>query len=65
MRVKVIRAFVDKETGQGYNDGDHYETYETPDASRASELHEAGFLSKPPSMKAPAKKAPTRKAASK
>lgn len=62
MRVKVIRAFVDKETGQGYNDGDHYET---SDAGRASELHEAGFLSKPPAVKAPAKKAPTRKAASK
>ena len=62
MRVKVIRAFVDKETGQGYNDGDHYET---SDAGRAAELQEAGFLSKPPSMKAPAKKAPTRKVASK
>lgn len=62
MRVKVIRAFVDKETGQGYNDGDHYET---SDAGRVAELHEAGFLSKPPSMKAPAKKAPARKAATK
>ena len=62
MRVKVIRAFVDKETGQGYNDGDHYET---SDVGRAAELHEAGFLSKPPSVKAPAKKAPTRKAAPK
>ena len=62
MRVKVIRAFVDKETGQGYNDGDHYET---SDAGRAAELHEAGFLSKPPSMKAPAKKAPAIKAVSK
>ena len=62
MRVKVIRAFVDKETGQGYNDGDHYET---SDAGRVAELHEAGFLSKPPAVKAPAKKAPSRKAATK
>ena len=62
MRGKVIRAFVDTATGQGHNDGDNYET---SDAGRVAELHEAGFLSKPPAVKAPAKKAPARKAATK
>lgn len=45
MRVEVIRAFVDKETGQGYNVGD---TYETQDDTRIAELYKGGFVAKPP-----------------
>ena len=47
MRVKVIRAFVDKKTGRGYNEGETYEA----DATRAAELHKAGFTTKPPATK--------------
>lgn len=65
MRVKVIRAFVDKETGQGYNVGDHYEN---ADAERVTSLYEAGFVERPKELKVSAKEAAakrTRKAASK
>lgn len=62
MRVQVIRAFVDKKTGQGYNAGSQYET---EDAARVTELHMQGFTAAPATVnKAPAKRtARTRKAA--
>lgn len=57
MRVTVIRAFVDKETGQGYNIG---EDYENADVMRVTDLYEAGFLSKPSELKSVAKRKTTR-----
>lgn len=44
MRVTVIRAFVDKESGQGYNVGD---AYESENLVRVRALANLGFTEKP------------------
>lgn len=48
MRVQVVRAFIDKITGQGYNDGS---TYESEDTQRLQELYDGGYTSRPPAKK--------------
>ena len=45
MRVEVIRAFIDKVTGQGYNEGS---TYESEDTKRLQELFDKGYTARPP-----------------
>jgi len=43
MRVKVLRAFIDKTTGRGYGIGEDYEAGQ----ARLMALHKSGFVSKP------------------
>lgn len=65
MRVNVIRAFIDKKTGQGYNAGS---VYETDDAARAQGLYKSGFVTAPSvekKAKAPAKRTTAKKAVAK
>lgn len=41
MKIKVIRAFIDKNTGEPYNRGD---IFESTDKARIKELRAAGYL---------------------
>lgn len=41
MKIKVIKAFFDKNTGEPYNTG---ETYDSTDKKRISELQTNGYL---------------------
>lgn len=45
MRVDVLKAFIDKETGQGYNVGG---TYSSDSDVRLTALANLGYTSKPP-----------------
>lgn len=45
MRVLVIKAFIDKQTGVPYNAGYYYES---DDLERIKELQELGYLEKVP-----------------
>lgn len=42
--MRVIKAFVDKDTGKGYSTGG---MYESKDSKRIAFLYEQGFISKP------------------
>lgn len=55
MRVPVIRAFVDKNTGKPYNAG---YVFESGSAKRITELQELGFLLKSNAADAPAQTIP-------
>lgn len=53
MKTKVLRAFIDRETGTGYNAGD---TYESSASGRLDELAAGGYIEviAPRSKKPPA-----------
>jgi hypothetical protein len=45
MKIKVVRAFIDRHTGRPYNPG---YVYESNDLDRVAELQEAGYLERIP-----------------
>jgi|GEM_PF-2918914 hypothetical protein len=45
MKLKVIKAFIDRYTGKPYNPG---YVYETDDIERIQQLQEAGYLERVP-----------------
>lgn len=45
MRLKAIRAFIDRYTGKPYNPGD---IYESDSVERIKQLQEAGYLERVP-----------------
>jgi hypothetical protein len=52
--MKVLKAFVDKDTRKGYNKGD---TFVSKDSERVSYLAELGYIVKPKEEEKPQKKA--------
>ncbi|MGE6516641.1 hypothetical protein [Lysinibacillus sphaericus] len=55
----VIKSFIDKETGKGYNAGS---TFTSTDAERVSFLAESGFIKVTNTEKEAPKRAPRKKA---
>lgn len=62
MKAKTLRAFIDRETGTGYNAGD---TYESSASGRLDELAAGGYIEviAPRSKKSPAATASADKSA--
>jgi hypothetical protein len=54
MKLKVIKAFIDRYTGKPYNPG---YVYESDDLKRIDELQEAGYLERVPLLSSEIEKA--------